>query len=147
MQRVLGLFGIVLVAFATGCPQMGTQQEFSADLTGAQEVPPVTTDGTGEGEFTLNAAQTQLSFMVTASGLSGPVTAAHFHQGAVGVAGDIVQDIFADLEETGGNVTVMGTWDVNAEELAALLDGNIYVNLHTEANPGGEIRGQVELVE
>jgi len=84
-------------------------------------------------------------FTVTVEGLE--FTAAHFHDGAVGVNGGVVRAITGDFV---GN-TASGTWtrtgvpSLTAKLIANLLAGNIYVNIHTAANGGGEIRGQVNL--
>ncbi len=126
----------------------GVERSFTANLSSDQEVPAIDGDASGSGTFTLNAQETTLSFSVTVSGLSGPVTGAHFHEGPAGTAGPIVFDITATVEELpDGTVTASGTWDVNAADVVALLDGEIYINFHTAQNPGGEARGQLELEE
>ncbi len=136
----------VLVLLFAGCPGRGggEPRTASATLSGDVEVPPAETNGTGEGTFTLNAAQTELAFEVTASGLTGPVMAAHFHHAPVGEAGQIVNDLTSLIEETNGQVTISGVWELEAHDVEDLLAGNIYVNLHTDANPAGELRAQVE---
>jgi len=155
----LSLAGIMVLA--PGCPTVGggstggndngepgVEVAFTATLSGAQEAPPVESNGTGTGTFTLNAEETELSFEITASGLSGPVIAAHFHQGAVGVAGGILFTITDTVTENpDGSITAGGTWAVNASNVTALLDGEVYVNLHTGDHPLGEIRGQLNRVE
>lgn len=116
---------------------------FSASLEGSQEVPAVTTDATGSGSFTLTDAG--LVFSITVEGLD--IAAAHFHNAAAGSNGGVVRDLGGDFE---GN-TATGVWSsTDAQALtpalmAELLKGNIYVNVHTAANPGGEIRGQLNL--
>ncbi len=140
----------VLLFGAGGCPSMdgsGTEREFEANLDGDQETPPVTTAATGMGTFTLNAEQTELSFRISASGLSGPIVGAHFHLGPTGESGPVVNDITAQVVEDDAGVTLEGTWEISAADLDDLLDENLYVNLHTEQNQGGEIRGQVEIPE
>jgi hypothetical protein len=116
---------------------------FSSNLDGDQEVPPVTTNATGTASFTLTEAG--LEFSVTVEGLT--LTAAHFHNGAVGVNGGVVRGVTSDFS---GN-TASGLWTstdaqpLTPELIAELLAGNIYLNVHTAANGGGEIRGQVNL--
>jgi len=122
---------------------VGQKRSFSATLTGGVEVPPVTTSASGRGTFTLSADETELEFAISASGLSGPVTFAHFHLGAVGVAGGIVFNLSDLVVEVGGSVSIEGVWSLSEEEAQALLDGDIYVNIHTAANLPGEIRGQL----
>lgn len=114
-------------------------EEFVASLSGAQEVPPVTTNGVGIGTFNLTQSQDKLKFRVVVGGLSGPITACHFHQGATGVAGPVVLDLFSLVN---GNV-IEGEVTPTPAIVTAMLAGQIYINVHTAANPGGEIRGQL----
>ncbi|KAA0231755.1 CHRD domain-containing protein [candidate division KSB1 bacterium] len=122
---------------------VGEAKNFSAMLNGAQENPPVTTNASGTGSFTLNATGSELSYEVSVSGLSGPIAASHFHNAAIGVNGPVVRDIVFT------NGTASGVWNSGDGQaltpalVAELLAGKIYVNVHTAANPGGEIRGQV----
>jgi hypothetical protein len=122
----------------------GVEVTFKATLSGDQEAPPVQSNGTGTGTFTLKADATELTFEFTASGLSGPVIASHFHKGAIGVAGAVLFEITDTITENAdGTLTASGTWPVNASDVTALLDGNVYVNLHTADHTLGEIRGQL----
>jgi cysteine-rich repeat protein len=108
---------------------------FAASLDGAQEVPPVATAATGTATFVLNGDGT-LGYSVTTTGLTG--TAAHIHAGAVGVDGPIL------IPLAGGPTVWSGaTAPLSPEDLARLKGGTLYVNVHTAANPGGEIRGQI----
>ncbi len=113
---------------------------FTATLDGDQEVPATTTDGTGTGAFRLD--DEGLQFVITVTGLSGDITGAHFHGAAAGATGVVygIGDSFS------GN-TARGIWrstdGLTSEMIGDLLAGNIYVNIHTANNPGGEIRGQV----
>jgi len=110
---------------------------FQSSLIGAREVPIVVTAMTGSGTFTLTSAGLQYDIRV--SNVSGStLTAAHFHRGAAGVNGPVIQSITV----TGTRFT--GTWtNLTEQDRNDLLNGSIYVNLHTQANPNGEIRGQV----
>lgn len=132
--------------------KVGRAIDFSAALSGSQEAPqpPVPTNATGTGSFSLNADGTELTFGVTVSDLSGPIVAAHFHRAARGAPGPVVRNI--TLSFTGNTAT--GSWKstdappltpLTPALLAELLAGNIYVNVHTQANGGGEIRGQVDI--
>ncbi|MBD2715003.1 CHRD domain-containing protein [Microvirga sp. STR05] len=114
-------------------------EEFVASLSGAQEVPPVTTAAVGIGTFNLAQNQDKLKFRVVVAGLSGPITMAHFHQGATGVAGPVVLDL---MPFVAGNV-IEGEVTPTPAIVTAMLAGQIYINVHTAANPGGEIRGQL----
>jgi len=113
--------------------------KMKATLDGASEVPANTSAGKGTAELDFDAASKKLSWKVTYSGLSGPATAAHFHGPAeagknAGVAVAIPNATSSPVE---GSATLT---DAQAADLAA---GKYYVNIHTAANPGGEIRGQV----
>ncbi|AII50398.1 hypothetical protein N008_00175 [Hymenobacter sp. APR13] len=122
-----------------GQVEIEKDEEFVASLSGAQEVPPVTTNGVGIGTFNLAQSQDKLKFRVVVGGLSGPITACHFHQGATGVAGPVVLDLQSFVN---GNV-IEGEVAPTAAIVTAMLAGQIYINVHTAANPGGEIRGQL----
>ena len=115
---------------------------FSANMDGAQETPPVTTQATGIAGFTLNATHDTLCFNVSVIGLSGPITASHFHMGAPGVAGPVWINISAYIN---GN-RIIGTLVSPPDSmLEKLMSGLLYINVHTAANPAGEIRGQIYL--
>jgi hypothetical protein len=109
---------------------------FSATMTGAQEVPPVTTAAKGSLQVVLSADQHSLACEGEFNGMMA--TAAHIHRGAVGVNGPIVQP----LTWTGPTLKCDSA-DVSSGDLADLNAGNWYVNVHSAAYPAGEIRGQL----
>jgi hypothetical protein len=134
----------VLATLALGAAIAYAGPAFAADkmkatLDGAAEVPPVTTAGKGTADVDFDPATMKLSWKLTYSGLSGPATAAHFHgPGEAGKnAGVAVAIPNAGSSPAEGSATLT---DAQAADLAA---GKYYVNVHTAANPGGEIRGQV----
>jgi len=113
--------------------------KMKATLDGKSEVPPNASAGTGTAELDYDPASKKLSWKLTYSGLSGAATAAHFHGPAeagknAGVAVAIPNATSSPAE---GSATLT---DAQAADLVA---GKYYVNVHTAANPGGEIRGQV----
>jgi hypothetical protein len=110
-----------------------------ATLDGASEVPPNTSAGKGTADIDYDAATKKLTWKLTYSGLSGPATAAHFHgpSEAGKNAGVAVAIPGATSSPAEGSATLT---DAQAADLVA---GKYYVNVHTAANPGGEIRGQV----
>ena len=134
-----GLYGI-------GVPP-SNETEFRATLSGGAERPdPVDTEATGSGSFSLNDDETQLTYSVTASGLSGDVIAAHFHFAADGAAGSgpaIFTITDSVINDGAGGATADGTWDLSDDDVRNLRLDYIYVNFHTDANPGGEIRGNL----
>ena len=125
-----------VLAFAS--PSMAANVNLKADLKGASEVPPVDSKGTGSMTATFDTASRKLYWKGSVTGLSGPATAAHFHSGEAGKNGGVVVPIAgADKGSFEGSATLT---DAQAEELMA---GKWYVNVHTAANKGGEVRGQV----
>jgi hypothetical protein len=142
-------------------------KQFSARLTGDNEVPPVGTDATGRIILTINSQQDTLDYRISLSNLNGIVTGAHIHRGSAGTNGPIVANLnvhgaFASASaggsgDVGGATTSTSTGgtiasaDLNGplsgkqvSDLIKLIeDGNAYVNVHTDQNPDGEIRGQL----
>ncbi len=114
-------------------------EKFKATLDGASEVPANTSAGKGTADIDYDAASKKLTWKLTYSGLSGPATAAHFHGPAEAGknAGVAVAIPGATASPAEGSATLT---DAQAADLVA---GKYYVNVHTAANPGGEIRGQV----
>jgi hypothetical protein len=117
---------------------------FQTVLSGAAERPaPATTTATGFGQFAL--VGNELAFEIFYRGLSGPAVAAHFHgpAGGAGTAGVLVD--LAPFNQGGFGVSgsLAGRLTLTPAQVAAFADGKVYVNLHTAAFPGGELRGQV----
>lgn len=133
-------------------------REFGADLAGDNEVPPVDSDAEGEASFKANGAGTEVRYELEVEDIEG-VVQAHIHLGAAGANGPVVAFLFGPVaggidvgeEETiaQGTVTAgdlrgpLAGMTIN-DLLAEMQAGNAYVNVHTLANPGGEIRGQIE---
>jgi CHRD domain len=113
--------------------------DFHATLTGKAEVPPTTSTGSGDVLATLDTTSKKLSYTLTYMGLSGPATAAHFHGPAeAGANAGVVVPIGTNPPSPAtGSVTLT---DAQIKDLEA---GKWYANVHTEANKGGEIRGQM----
>ncbi len=142
----IGAAGIALLAslafnavVAEAAPQHAAH--FVATLSGASEVPAVISDGKGAVQATLNSKRTSLNWKITYSGLSGPVTGAHFHGPAmVGENTGVAVPLSGAMKSP-----ITGNTKVTAAQVADLLAGKWYFNLHTAANPNGEIRGQVSM--
>ncbi len=113
---------------------------FTANLKGGDETPPNTTMGTGMVDATLDTSSNLFSYKVTYAGLTGPAVAAHFHGPAApgATAPPVVPVPKAALADP-----MMGTATLTAPQAADLEAGRWYFNIHTAANPGGEVRGQV----
>jgi hypothetical protein len=124
---------------AAGCAQMSSPAPSGANviLNGNQEVPPVSTAATGSGTIRV-LMDRSVSGSVMTFGVAG--TAAHIHLGAPGANGPVIIPL---------NRTADNTWSVpasirlNDAQYEAFGLGNLYVNVHSAANPGGEIRGQL----
>jgi hypothetical protein len=115
-----------------------------ADLKASAEVPPKDSAGTGSLTATLNTDTNELTYHIEFSGLTGPVAAAHFHGPAAEGANAKPQ---LPIKGTPITSPVDGKATLTAEQAKELVDGKWYFNLHTAANPGGEIRGQVVKAE
>jgi hypothetical protein len=113
---------------------------FKADLKASAEVPPKESAGTGTLTATLNTATNEFTYHVVFSGLTGPAAAAHFHGPAA--EGANAKPALA-VKTTPITSPLEGKATLTPEQEKDLLAGKWYFNLHTAANPGGEIRGQV----
>ena len=125
-----------------------TQPAYGGPLTGAQEIPAVVTTAAGQGTVVISADGSTITYLVTYSGLSGSVAAAHIHTGAAGIAGGVILPLTAGPSPmtgtlTAANFAASGSVTTFAQAVAAIRAGTTYFNLHTAANPGGELRGQI----
>jgi hypothetical protein len=141
-------------------------RSFEAELTGAQEVPAVTTETEGEITVRFNRERTEAKFrLIVEDGVA--VTMAHFHCAPAGVNGPVIAFLFGNVPGgfdvdgrlakftlTNANITAItancvptiGRQITNLADLAqAMQEGLIYANVHTVAHPGGEIRGQLKV--
>ena len=125
-------------ALAFASPSMAAMMTFKANLSGKSEVPANATGGTGEVTVTYDSDSKKITWKGTYSGLTGPATAAHFHGPApVGKNAGVMIPIAPATSPLEGSATL------NDAQAKALMDGDMYVNVHTAANKGGEIRGQL----
>ena len=128
---------LLLSACATATTRSDTVR-LGGTLSGAQEVPPVSTGGTGTLDATFDKASRKLSYTVNYSGLTGPATGAHFHgPAAQGQNAGVVVPLSSTASPIRGEATL------TQAQASDLLAGRWYVNVHTGAHPGGEIRAQV----
>jgi CHRD domain len=114
-------------------------EKYKVTLDGKSEVPANTSTATGSADVDYDAATKKLTYTLTYSGLTGPATAAHFHGPAeagknAGVKVPIANPTSSPVE---------GSATLTDEQAADLQAGKYYINVHTAANPGGEIRGQI----
>jgi hypothetical protein len=127
--------GLLLGGCMTAAPEAPKMPSYSATLAPGAGI---TSSGKGAGTFTLDPATKALTYSVTFEGLTGPATAAHIHGPAEpgANAGPV-----APLAGTTSPLT--GTATLTDAQIAELNAGKYYVNVHTGANRGGEIRGQI----
>ena len=138
---------VILAACLTGIaawalPSQAAPESFKVTLTGAQQVPPVQTAGTGTADLTYDPATRVVTWSVSYSGLSGPVTMAHFHgPAAAGKNAPVVIWLTKQGSPVASPITGQATLTpAQAQQFTA---GEWYINVHTQAHPPGEIRGQV----
>jgi CHRD domain len=149
---------IVAAVAAAACGNDPTAPQSTmhvAHMSGANEVPAVALGASGTATFTLNGKT--LTYVVTVNGLSGNAAASHIHFGAAGSNGGIVYPFTAAAVQSGqvasGTIDLSqpvsnGTTSISGDSALALLNsGNLYTNVHTAANPGGELRGQIVRVQ
>lgn len=134
--------GLVAAALA-GCGQMRPQNRtevLRGELSGRQEVPPVQTAGSGSVEVHFREGANLMRWKVTYQGLSGPVTAAHFH----GPAGP-GQNAGVQLPLSGNlqGPVLEGEARLTPQQANELMSGHWYLNLHTARHPDGEVRAQL----
>jgi len=133
----LAIIGAVaaLVACQSMTPMMEEQQ---ITLSGANEVPAVATSATGTGTVTIRADRS-VSARITVTGMVA--TASHIHEGAAGANGPVI----VPFVKTGDNTFVAPDGAKLTEaQYASYKAGNLYVNVHSAKNPGGEVRAQLK---
>jgi CHRD domain len=158
MTAVVGTLGVIaLIPNEATAQEEEEVQEFDAILAGAFEVPPVNTSGSGFAELEVEDGSDSMEYGIIVINMD-KVTQAHIHQGNSTQAGPVIAPLFNASTPTGpiigdlteGSITsanLMGP--LQGQELSDLItlmeNGQAYVNVHTEQNPDGEIRGTIEL--
>jgi hypothetical protein len=125
----MAVFALVACATMAG-------NKIDVTLTGAEEVPPVSTAARGSGSFTIGD-DGAVSGSVTTTGVNG--TMAHIHMAAKGQNGGVI----VPLTKSGDTYSAPAGAKLNEAQMAAFKAGNLYVNVHSAANKGGEVRGQL----
>lgn len=151
MRHSLQIRSLLLLAFfsilssAVLSSRAAAQTYFAAFLLPSEEHPHAPVGAIGYGTFKLSADHTQLSYEITAWGLSGDIMSAHIHLGKRGMPGTTLRNLTFDE-----NRACSGVWtnkDTSTALTPAIVDslfaGKVYVNIHTMLNPDGEIRGQL----
>jgi hypothetical protein len=131
-------FSALAVVALLASPARAETLTLKATMNAASEVPPNDSKATGTVTVTFDTGSKLMSWKGSYSGLSGPATAAHFHGPAeAGKNSGVAVPIPNPTASFEGSATL------NDAQAADLLAGRYYANVHTEANKGGEIRGQV----
>lgn len=146
MKRYVLLTLVAALALVlAACAPATAGEAYSANLTASAEFPAPALAGatpSGSATATFNSAENTLTLNGNFTGLTGPATAAHIHGPAR--EGDTAGVIFPLQVDNAASGSVSGTWTgMTAEQVQQLRDGLYYVNIHTEMNPPGEIRGQL----
>lgn len=130
----------LVAGLGTAAPAQPGATQFSAALTGANEVPPGDPDGAGTARVRVLGDLNQVCVRLEVRGI-GPATAAHIHRGAAGVNGPPVVNLDPP-DNDGDEDDCDRVGDALADEIQANPAG-FYVNVHTADFPDGAIRGQL----
>jgi hypothetical protein len=133
-----GIAGLALAACLAIAPANAETVMMKANLAASTEVPPNDSAATGSVNLTFDTATKKLTWNGTYSGLTGGATAGHFHGPA-----DPGKNAGVAIPITASASPFQGSADLTDAQAADLMAGKWYVNIHTEAHKGGEIRGQV----
>lgn len=155
MHRVTVAGALALLSLVGVASAEAQVRNFTAQLSGGNETPGVVTGSGGVATITLDTATQTVTYRVDVYNMPSGTTAAHFHAGGPGVAGPVVVN-FTVATNISNDFAIAGTataadlvprpaqginsWD---DFIQALTLGQVYVNVHSTVNPGGEIRGQV----
>jgi CHRD domain-containing protein len=139
-RAILGsvfLMGLAWTGAAGAAPA-----SFKVSLTGAQSVPPVDPSGTGTADLTYDPATRMVTWNITYTGMSSPVTMAHFHGPAKeGQNAPVI--IWLTKQGSPPTNPITGTATLTPAQAQQFSAGEWYINVHTQSHPAGEIRGQV----
>jgi|GEM_PF-2497185 len=140
VHDVIGMTGSFT---AEETPEPQPERTFIAWMLGEKEAPENDSEGQGGGMFILNGTQDSLWYYIRVCDLTGPIAAAHFHVAPAGVPGPVVRPINFTDEYAEGVWTSSDENPLTPALVDSLLAGKIYVNVHTDMYPAGEIRGQI----
>ena len=157
MTAVVGTLGVIAPVPNQATAQEPGVQEFDAILTSAAEVPPVQSSASGFAELEVEEGSDNMEYGIIAINID-KVTKAHIHQGSSSEAGPVVATLFNPSTPTGPVTEELTTGSITSANLegplqgkqlsdliALMQNGQAYVNVHTEQNPDGEIRGTIEV--
>jgi hypothetical protein len=154
MRRTMMVAAAAMLVLGASGPAYAQTVRLTAVLSGANETPALLTGAAGSAEVYVNLGTRNVTYEVKVFNIPTTTTAGHFHVGGPGLAGPVVVDLTPP--NVGDDFTISGTataaslraraeqgirtWD---DFIQALVGGQVYVNIHTTTNGGGEIRGQL----
>jgi hypothetical protein len=141
MRRVV--FGGLLSAFLLVFGLAAAHAElinFTVSLTGPEEVPPNSSTAAGGGVAVYDTTADSIKSSIFFTGLTSPATASHIHEGAAGANGKVIVPFTKD----GDKFSAPSGAKLTPEQLKSFKAGNLYVNIHSAAHPGGEVRAQLK---
>lgn len=141
VSRRVVLASVLAMGFAATAAE-AESVSFKVPLTGTQSVPPVDTTGSGTADLTYDPATRMVTWNITYSGLSSPVTMAHFH-GPAKAGQNAPVLIWLTKQGTPPANPITGSATLTPDQAKQFDAGDWYVNVHTQSHPAGEIRGQV----
>jgi hypothetical protein len=126
------------VGMLAGCQSMETMYGQQVTLSGTNEVPPVATSASGSGTVTIKEDRS-VSAHIMVTGMTA--TAAHIHEAPAGANGPVI----VPFTKTGDNMfDAPAGAKLTDAQYAAYKAGNLYINVHSAKNPGGEVRAQLK---
>ena len=126
-----------LAAALAGTSAAALAEAMNVKLSCAEEVPAVQSSGSGSGSITINA-DGSVSGSVTATGFTP--TAAHIHEGKAGANGKVI----VPFTKEGDKFSAPAGAKLTPDQMKAFKEGDLYVNIHSAAHPGGEVRAQLK---
>ncbi|HEY5890348.1 MAG TPA: CHRD domain-containing protein [Acidimicrobiia bacterium] len=135
--RILSILTVLMMVMAI--PAFAAGRSLSADLSPSNEVPPTASNASGTVDVLLNPAKGEVCVHLKSGGFEGAVIAGHIHEGPVGVNGPVV----VNLEVNSATFENCVAADADLIKDIGRNPSDYYVNIHTTAFPGGEIRGQL----
>jgi len=156
MNKIKLYLFVILATILTVTVGFADEKSYKAKLSGCDEVPSVKTKAKGDVRIKLSSDGKALSYKLQVKNIVNP-TAAHIHRGAKGANGPPVANLFAGPKKEGKINGDLSVGTITAKDLSGDLEGKsledleqliksgeTYVNVHTDAKPDGEIRGQIK---
>jgi hypothetical protein len=149
------MLGAIALLAVVGCDDdddpagVVPERNFVVTMTGLNERPnPVSPAGNGTATFTIDDAETTISYTIAVASMTSTITASHIHLGNANVSGSVIIPLTTPVngQTVNGTITAASTFQLGLSlpSLIALMrTGDVYVNVHTSNNTGGEIRGQI----